>query len=130
MIFNKNPEDYEKELELMGGMSKKLLWENTSNLEYKDQTLSIDLSEYDAVELIMEPYDLSDNKSGTLYWINVGETARLLISGAHLQYRDVTVNATGITFGKAYICWNMNGTYDANNAVNRPHQIYGIKGVQ
>lgn len=128
----KTPEEILAEL---GGISEKVLFDNASpTSSFPKQTLDDELADipgnYDEVEITMATYDLSGASNGTGYKIKVGESARLLIFGKHIHYRDVTVNATNIVFDTPYIAWNMDGKFVANDVVNAPARIKGIKGVR
>ena len=108
-----------------GGISMTLLWTNpapTSN--FSAQTVSLDLSDYDAVCIITK----TTATSAYRYWQFglVGHSISMLnksSTSATLSGRAAQVDPDGITFSNGY-----NGsTAGAANCV--PWYIYGIKGL-
>lgn len=118
-------------------VSKTLLWENASpTSEFAEQTLQIDLSEYDEVEIVTRHNQTSANRG--MYKCRVGDSIRIAEitnSMSETVYlgavvRNFTVNKDGI---------NVTGTYYRNTNTLPivlgttfliPLAIYGIKGVQ
>ena len=107
------------------GISMTLLWTNpapTSN--FSAQTVSLDLSEYDAVCIITK----STAGSSYTHWqfCLVGGDVTMAnkgISNTTLYGRSAQVAEDGITFSNGY----NNATAGAANCV--PWYIYGIKGL-
>ena len=109
-----------------GGISMTLLWTNpapTSN--FSAQTVSLDLSGYDAVCIITKTTATSDYR----YWQFglVGHSISMMnksSTSATLAGRAAEVTTSGITFSNGY----NNATAGAANCV--PWYIYGITGIQ
>ena len=137
MIINKNPENYEKELELLGGISKKLLWQNASpESTFANQTVDMNLSEYDFVDIFY-----IENRGGTYEHherIRVGKNGALdaesgikatTASTFHVV-RNVTTTTNGVQFGPGGYKYTGSSAYTENNNYSVPTAVYGIKGVQ
>lgn len=111
----------------LGGVSKKLLWENASPVsDFGAQSISLNLSEYDAILLQTcagSGFDCSYfvkksdwSKLGTLYG-----------SSAYPTQRTAVFSDSGIRFGDGeYI----SSAWVTGNTYLKPLRIYGIKGVQ
>lgn len=100
---------------------KKLLWTNPSPASsFSAQTISLNLSDYDCVEI--ETY-LSPNGMTTTRLTEVGKMGEVggLGSAGDRYARMATVSATGITFTEG----KTNGTTNNANAI--PYKIYGIR---
>ena len=117
-----------KNLGLTGAETKTLLWTNASpTSEFAAQTISLNLSGYDAVEIQF---------TGVLTKCLVGRDAQAIYLGATettsysiLRSRIYAVTANGITFNNAvYKASNANTSNIANNMLI-PIKIYGVKGV-
>ena len=117
-----------KNLGLTGAETKTLLWTNASpTSEFAAQTISLNLSGYDAVEIQF---------TGVLAKCLVGRDAQAIYLGATettsysiLRSRIYGVTANGITFNNAvYKVSNANTLNIANNLLI-PIKIYGVKGV-
>lgn len=117
------------------GIQKVKLWENSSPAAtFAPQTLTIDLSGYDRVELtyrhnsktLSVEVDIDDSTifNGTGNISNTGSYPRL-------YSRIVTVNIANIIFEDCYCTQtNQTDTLGKQNGYCIPYQIYGIKGVQ
>ena len=124
-------------LGLTGAETKTLLWTNASpTSSFSAQTISLDLSRYDAVEIVCR-YSTTDN-SRTRYICDIGSSSSMYwfyytaTDGKYMGVRSrnlVSASTTGVTFntcnGKAV---NTN-TSTANDGYIIPIEIYGIKGV-
>lgn len=129
----------EEALANLGGISMELLWENASpTSEFGAQTINLDLSKYDAVEIIFradKSFDstfsetcLVSGGTGVASVIRNTTTDNMMtgIIGAHI--RRYSVKTDGITFtGSVY---SYTTDYHGNNNGCIPYIIYGIKGVQ
>lgn len=122
----------------VGAMSEwGLLWENASpDSSFAAQTVSVDLSGYDAVMVIFN----CDTSSGSViyqaYMSNITPVGKRGVSlhiitivgggwpgGAYDSYRTYDVTASGIAFDD---CYERGGKH---NGTQIPVYIYGIKGV-
>lgn len=123
-------------LGLSGALTETLLWENASpTSDFAAQTISLDLSEYDRIIILMktEPnvsnYLNSIIEVGTYGWgqflVNIASAVAL-----RLFARKITVNSDGVIFDKGYYK-NVNSTSAATSSNSHviPVKIYGIKGV-
>lgn len=122
-----------------GVVAKKLLWTNASpTSSFAEQTLSLDLSNYDAVE-IQHCYANNANDMLETGIYQKGYTKQYMknhyeistSSGVYyIAQRLVEVTASGITFGKGMLK-NVTGTTNGSegNYYCCPLKIYGIKGV-
>ena len=107
-----------------------LLWTNSApDKGFSPQTVSIDLSKYDAVLIMGKGYyttTASQNFSNDVLFLN--DTSKLLTYGLSntAQYSRVvtSVKSNGVIFGTAY--YNQNGTNNANNNAGIPLKIYGL----
>ena len=107
-----------------------LLWTNPyPTYGFAAQTISLDLSKYDAVEVVFDGF--AGNKcygSQVIY-----KNQLFAISGGrreNFKWRECSFNDTGITFGAAryipsYNEWNATST--TSNYTCTPYKIYGIK---
>ena len=126
-------------LGLVGVETRTLLWTNASpTSEFANQTLSLSLSEYDAVEIeccygssytnIVETGIYK--KSYTKQYMTCHGDIKTNNTGFYISQRLVTVTASGITFGKG-MYKNVSGAVKGaeGNTYCVPLKIYGIKGV-
>ena len=107
-----------------------LLWTNPNpTSSFSAQTISLDLSKYDAVEVVFDGW--AGNKcygSQVIY-----KNQLFAMSGGRrecFRWRECSFNDTGITFATPRICssynvWNETSTTSTN--VCTPIKIYGIK---
>lgn len=106
-----------------------LLWENPNpNTGFGAQTISLDLSEFDAVEI--EAYYVStDVNNRTLYSNRLPfGTAAVLApqgQGRAISARKATINNAGITFTTGCLFYSTTEQNSVDVAV--PVRIYGIK---
>lgn len=120
---------------LTQGMQMELLWENASPASvFAPQTISLDLSQYDAVFCV---FNVSKDwgqavSTGGSQLIEVGKNAYCFGSYKDMFYsRSCETAQTGIKFNGAYY-WQYGY---AGNAVSNidslfvPLRIYGVKGV-
>lgn len=109
-----------------GGISMSLIWTNpdpTSN--FSAQTVSLDLSGYDAVCIITKSTASSDYTHWQFGMVGSYLTmANKGTSSATLYGRTAQIDPDGIIFSNGY----NNATAGAANCV--PWYIYGIKGIQ
>lgn len=116
-------------LEALGGISKKLLWQNASPAsEFPAQTINFDLSAYDAVLIFAKANKTSNNIVSVEVLKGVGTF--LSVSTSINAYRTFTVASHDITVSAGYQALAYNSTTTQNNDVVVPLEIYGIKGVQ
>ena len=126
-------------LGLVGVETRTLLWTNASpTSEFANQTLSLSLSEYDAVEIECCYGSSYTNvvetgiykKSYTQQYMTCHGDIKTNNTGFYISQRLVTVTASGITFGKGTyknISAAAKGAEGNNHCI--PLKIYGIKGV-
>lgn len=116
---------------------RKLLWTNASpTSNFEAQTISLDLSGYDAVEIICRYSTTSD--SHTRYICDVGSSSSIdwlyytVVAGKYMGVKsrnEVSASTTGVTFGA---CTTKPGNSTDSTTTNGyiiPIKIYGIKGV-
>lgn len=126
-------------LGLTGTQIKTLLWTNASpSSQFANQTLSLGLSGYDAVEIEYCYGSSYTNavetgiykKSYTQQYMTCHGDIKTNNAGFYISQRLVTVTASGITFGKG-IYKNVSGAVKGaeGNTYCVPLKIYGIKGV-
>lgn len=115
--------------------TKKLLHTNTTS-PFSAQTIPLDLSGYNYVEVWFMQGNNADALLPNPLMIPIGEFRNILnlhsINGAgtneNTGVRLVTVSATGITFGNyGYKNRRTGGTVTTSNNFAVPHYIYGIK---
>lgn len=117
--------------------SKELLWTNASpTSSFSAQTISLDLSRYDAVEIVCR-YGATDD-TRTRYMCDVGSSTPMYwfyYAGTDGKYtgvrsrNEVSVSTTGVTFDTCTGKSGNSSTSTANNGYIIPIEIYGIKGV-
>ena len=104
-------------------ISNELLWENPSpTTSFAAQTVALDLSEYDEVEVQF---------SDTSYRVKLrigDEVSRTYSRDNYFTYRNIRATSTGIVFGTG----GYYGAYNSGNPVTGdgyaiPYRIYGIK---
>lgn len=114
----------------VGAMSKwVLLWENASPSSSMDQqTISLDLSVYDAVLIgyrIANAESLEANAIGI-----VGQNLRLMGTRYQMTRRALNIAVNSITIGKGYYTATYGNSQETESAGSCiPTAIYGIKGV-
>lgn len=107
---------------------RKLLWSNPSpTSEFSAQTISLDLSNYDDVDIVIYGgqvyrYHIADSLSSTAF-------TRAQLSGANyveLHGRRITISSTGIVFTDGYAPYGSTQG-SVNNHAAKPYLIYGIR---
>ena len=107
-----------------------LLWTNPNpTSSFSAQTISLDLSKYDMVEIVFKQYAInpffSTNKT------EVGKGGRLFTYGyedaKELDGRSYTVSTTGISFRTGYSAMISASSGTATDGQCVPYKIYGIK---
>lgn len=136
MIFNRNPENPEKELELLGGISKKLVWQNASpSSAFTRQQIKIDVDDGDFV-IVESRY--SKDTDETIICFGKPDKQFLLRSTAWASYANVGYMSRlmvpidgGFQIETAY-SHNMASTSSGsqNNDYLIPFKIYVVKGVR
>ena len=108
-----------------GGNSKPvLLWTNpTPSANFSNQTISLDLSDYDAVLILVkhgtaQSADVSYDQYHCVCYTPVGVTGAYISAPSQSNYRSYNVTTTGVTFVTA-----------SNVAASIPCKIWGVKGV-
>lgn len=109
-----------------GGSEIVLLWENNTPGLWSGRKVSLDLSAYDAVLIVVKLQ--SGYTQATTHICYKGFVASLIVadsSGTQSLYsiRKAGIQSDGIQFGEAYDY----GTSNVNNQYNWPYRIYGIK---
>lgn len=111
------------------GAGMRLLWTNPDpSADFAEQTISLDLSDYDAVWVAM---GATDNYYcdgivliGTTYSFRIASNSG---ANARILFRPATANATGVAFGDCTrFTQGTSGTTVVTNAM-KPKYIYGIK---
>lgn len=107
----------------VGAMSKwELLWTNASpSSDFAAQTIALDLSGYDAVIIQIDQERVRTYICFVGYQYDFGVVPTGYTPSTF--GRLATVSSSGIEFGAGYY------NTGANNGVNKPTKIYGIKGV-
>ena len=110
-----------------GAMSKwDLLWTNASPTSaFAAQTISLDLSGYDAV--VVDVRAATDRDIHCWFLTPKGQETAMgfyVPTAASIFLRDATASQSGVAVGNGY--W---GVTNINNGCGLPYQIYGIKGV-
>ena len=108
-----------------GGAPKPdLLWTNPSpSSAFSNQTVSIDLSNYDAVLILVkhgtaQSADTSYDNYHCVYYTPVGTTGAALSAPTQSNYRTYNVSTSGVQFATA-----------SNTSASIPCKIWGLKGV-
>ena len=112
---------------------KKLLWTNASpSSDFATQTISIDLSNYKQIEVIMRVRSNNLTTTSNIIDVNAGEKGEniCMFSGkvANRIY-IITSDKQGIFFDYACVA-NTYGSDGPDNAWCIPYKIYGIKNIQ
>ena len=106
---------------------KEKVWENASpESSFAAQTISLDLSGFNAVEIVM---GTGSNKSNVgTYLFEVGSGTQVTYgAGAYMGRRNYKVTTSGVAVesGSKY-----ESSWSDSNAYQKPMIIYGVKGVQ
>lgn len=109
------------------GMSMDLLWTNSSpTSSFSAQTVTIDLSSYKMVLIVLKQYISIDYYFDFVSPIGNSETRRYLLGSSRLLYRAADINTVGIDFASASLVSSY-GSDTSNNDYCIPFKIYGIK---
>ena len=119
----------------VAGMQMELLWENASpTSEFAEQTINLDLSEYDMVYIRLIYETTYSRTYGAFIFVGDSHTIESMnhpgstAENRVWKGRLVEVNKTGIYF--TYGVSRTETTITQSNIVAIPTAIYGIKGVQ
>lgn len=107
---------------------RKLLWTNPSPTSaFSAQTVTLDLSSYDDVEIEMAGVGTYASTTTQTFKLEVNIGGLLSISANNIWWRYVTPRTTGVEFGAGYrtTTYGSNATLDNDQMV--PRKIYGIK---
>lgn len=116
----------------VGAMSKwTLLWTNASPTSaYGAQTVSLDLSGYQMVAIVLNRGTGDATKNTTLVF--VGSASKCIVyqeaNGLYPASRNATVSTTGVAFSMGFENGNSTAA-GTSNSVGIPYQIFGIRGV-
>lgn len=119
---------------LLGGTGieeRTLLWTNASpTSNFLAQTISLDLSEYDAVEIISRGSIISTNDFRTITKIKKDTQGFIVAQTNLLIRRSANITNNGIVFGDGskYATYN-DFAFSVENSWIIPFMIYGIKEV-
>lgn len=104
------------------GLEGTLLWSRSAS-NFSAQTVSIDLSEYAFIAIVVRASTIHGNGTSLPQILKIGESGRLSATADSTTsfYRDVSCNANGVTFKGGY--WETS----ANNKYCIPIEIYGYK---
>ena len=123
-------------LGLTGVETKTLLWTNASpTSKFAAQTISLDLSGYDAVEIVSR--FTTSNIGQTVEKCEVGSrvfvekfyNATSTSAHATIMHRQIDVSSDGVTFADAKRKVTDENTSTTDNSLLIPYKIYGIKVV-
>lgn len=127
----------EEALANLGGISIVKLWENASpTSNFAKQTIDLDLSDYDFVEIVALSGNSLSNITHTIKTlIGMGGAFRTDINVSNsaitgIALRSYTTKANGVTFNDATYKSGATGSPSINNNYLTPYILYGIKGVQ
>lgn len=112
------------------GLDMDLLWTNSApTSSFSAQTVSVDLSKYSLVLLLMNGDDTTQK-----YYIfaPLGETTSYQYqseasTGVWFHFRSITATTSGVTFGDAYDHAYNSWGRSTNNLRAIPYQIYGVR---
>ena len=114
-------------------IQKKLLWTNPSpSSDFATQTISVDLSNYKQIEVIMRVRSNNLTTTSNIIDVNAGGNGQNICAfGGKFANRvyNITSNKQGILFNPAYAT-NTYGSDVPDNAWCIPYKIYGIKNIQ
>ena len=130
-----------RKLPEIGSVSMKLLWENASpNSAFAEQTVSLDLSKYQKVGIIVLANNQGDvwnnGEMGLKVFRKSGSVSRRFIEvvtndgyGVYFAMRTIVISDTGIAFSSnSFSAMKVSSSSTDNNS-NIPVAIYGIKEV-
>ena len=123
-------------LKALGGLNKKLLWENASpSSVFTTQTITIDLSDVDSILLITRATNSASNTINRI--IDVGDIG--IINGllevnssenVAFMRRTFEVGVNGVLVNNSFMKKGVTGSTESSGKYIVPFRIYGIKGVQ
>ena len=109
-----------------GGFETDLLWTNASpSSSFAAQTISIDLSNYSWILIAHKAAASGSNLSVDIFL--VGTQGHLRIVNSAIARRVASVSNTGVEFNAGYNLTQGGSSYNTNNGVCVPYQIYGIR---
>lgn len=114
-------------------IEKKLLWTNASPASaFAAQTVVLDLSEYDGVEIV---YKINANRYDTKSSIHYKTDEAGILTGSFVDAamfadRRINVLPTYVYFGPAWSLYAKSMSNAQENTTIIPKRIYGVKGVQ
>lgn len=118
-------------------ISKTLLWENANKgSQFPSQTISLDLSGYNEIEVICAYYYGGDGNISKTCAIGATATIQEMIqtvngdSALYLVGRQVTATSAGVSFGPGGYKYLNNAIRTTSESYCVPYKVYGIKGVQ
>lgn len=105
--------------------SVSLLWTNSQTSTFAGQTVSLDLSGYDAAIIVTMLKDGDQQGESKVCSKNVSECLMVceINEATIISFRKVTVANSGVSFGESRIF----GTGSVDNTKNIPSKIYGVK---
>ena len=108
-----------------------LLWTNPNpTSSFSAQTISLDLSKYDAVEIVFDRY-MNDGVRSTQRLLTKNEKFTLgTTTDENLRYRTCSFNDSGVVFDspKKFTTYGIWGSHtSADDYTDVPLKIYGIK---
>lgn len=107
---------------------KKLLWTNPSpTTAFNAQTVSLDLTNYDVVEVEAKTGASIDQYTTHLFDVGGGGIITNFQLNDTWYMRQMTVNSTGIIFANGRYCYMSNGGNGVLDSVCIPTKIYGIR---
>lgn len=106
-----------------------LLWTNTNpTAEFAPQTVSVDLSDYNEVEIEARNSTSNSDSVTQNFSISSGGGILTIYQLNDTWYmRQLTISNSGITFASGRYCYMSNGGNGELYAVCIPVRIYGIK---
>lgn len=118
------------------GDMRKLLWTNSSSASFAAQTIPLDLSDYDCVEVWFKEDDTLNSQLGSPIRISVGKENSIVVIHSlayagvneNIGSRHISVSTTGVSFGNyQYKNRRSGGSLTTDNSFCIPLRIYGIK---
>ena len=123
-------------LGLTGVETKTLLWTNASPTSvFAAQTISLDLSGYDTVEIVSQFITSNVGQTvekcefGSRVFVEKFYNATSTSAHATIMHRQIDVNPGGVAFADAKSKVVDENTSTTNNSLLIPYKIYGIKVV-
>ena len=109
-------------------LSMKLLWTNSNpSTSFAAQTVSLDLSGYDAVYILARNVPVTDTQNSLVSMLALKGQASSLVVTSRLSNNTGARRFTATDTGVAFEYCGYNG--QTNNDVLVPYKIYGIKGI-